>query len=241
MNRNSLKAAAWILAAISLAGQARAAEENPVLLRFDTSVLSYAAHDGQVPTTNNFTPWGGKPLSADTVAEEITPTALPLVGGACKWLRTGGTNQAVAFEAAKAWPGARGAFSFWATGKNWDLHSPVRETLLVIEGDDDAVAVERSKPGMLSVASSKGPRLDVPFVGNPNAPHFVTVNFEPGQTTLFIERRASRRRWEHRLANDAEAAGLRSTGPRTGTQQTSRKFDHLQAAPHARRDGHVVL
>ena len=157
MNRNSLRAIACILVAMSPAGRAGAAEENPVLLRFESSC-------GFDATTKDFTPWGGKPLSAETVAETIPPVWSQGFG-VYKWLPTGAKDQAVVFDASKTWRVGKGAFSLWVTGKGWNLAGPVRETLLTIEGDDAVVSLERSKPGMLSLVSSKGGRLERPVSG----------------------------------------------------------------------------
>ena len=40
---------------------------------------------------------------------------------------------------------------------------------------------------MLSLVSSKGGRLDVPFPGDPNALHFIAVNYDAGQATIFFD------------------------------------------------------
>ena len=187
MNRNSLKAAAWILAAISLAGQARAAEENPVLLRFDTSVLSYAAHDGQVPTTNNFTPWGGKPLSADTVAEEISSHRTSACGRGV---------QVAAHRRHEPGGGVRGGEGvagsprgLFLLGDGQELGPPFARA-----GNPAGDRGGRRRrgggtqqaPACFPWRRRRGRGWTCRSSATPTRRISVTVNFEPGQTTLFI-------------------------------------------------------
>jgi len=149
----------------------------------------------------------GVTLSPDTIAvQEVTSSIKDIVPGgggdkgwvwmwppSMKYLPVGATNQAVAWPAAGNVEPTQGAISLFVQGDNWDVTTPQRETLFMLEGKAGVLAIEKNKPNTLSVTLDGRPLVETPLA-NPNRYHHLVVNFatdakkKSARVALYVDR-----------------------------------------------------
>ncbi|MDD5708165.1 MAG: hypothetical protein PHR35_19780, partial [Kiritimatiellae bacterium] len=129
----------------------------------------------------------GKPLSKAAVAV-LSP------GRFGKDFRTGATDQAVEWPAEGCVNAAAGAISLFVAGTNWDVSLPGREPLVVLDGPQGSLALEKNKPGMLAVVLNGAVVVETPLADAQRYRHLV-VNFgvergkKTGEIALYVDRR----------------------------------------------------
>jgi len=129
---------------------------------------------------------------------------------ASMWLMmpTGETDQAVLFEAKDRVPSDSGAITFWFRGqgwdytqtvdrtkdvptrvnfRDWDVHSPLRETFFELRTTSGNVTFGKLEPGKLTLQAPGGLEISLPIDFDPTLVHMVTINYGSGTASIWID------------------------------------------------------
>jgi len=179
----------WLAAALLATSQLWAAEPWEASRSFWLD-MNWPDTRGSLEKTDNITAEvngaavPGKRLTPETwaVEETVKGRALAAASGgfvisSVKNLPTGATDQAVEWPAAAMVDPGQGALSLFVQGEKWDVATPQRETLLVLEGKAGSLSLEKNKPGTLAVVVSGTAVIETPLVA-PEHYHHLVVNFE---------------------------------------------------------------